>query len=157
MDIVLIIFAFLCILVGFAGSILPALPGPPLSYVGMLLLHFTDTVQFSTKQLVVWAVIVVVVQILDFVIPSIGTKKFGGSSYGVWGCNIGVIVGLFASPIGIILGPFLGAVIGEYIKTKDLNISLKAGFGAFLGFISGTLIKIGIVIYFMYVAIAALV
>lgn len=157
MDIVLIIFAFICILVGFAGSVLPALPGPPLAYVGMLLLHFTDTVQFSVSQLVMWAVLVVAVQILDFVIPSIGTKKFGGSSYGVWGCNIGVVVGLFASPIGIILGPFICAVIGEYIKTKDLNISLRAGFGAFLGFISGTLIKLAIVIYFLYVAVSVLV
>lgn len=157
MDILLIIFAFLCILIGLAGSVLPALPGPPLSYVGMLLLHFTDKVQFSVTQLVVWAVLVIIIQILDFVIPSIGTKKFGGSCYGVWGCNIGVIVGLFAGPLGIILGPFLGAVIGEFIKTNDFNLSLKAGFGAFLGFISGTIIKIAIVVYFLFAAIFALV
>lgn len=157
MDIVLIIFAFLCILIGLVGSVLPALPGPPLSYVGMLLLHFTDTVQFSVTQLVVWAVLVVIVQILDFVIPSIGTKKFGGSSYGVWGCNIGVIIGLFAGPLGIVLGPFLGAVIGEYIKTNNMDVSLRAGFGAFLGFVSGTVIKIAIVVYFLFAAIFAFV
>lgn len=157
MDVLLIILGFICILVGLAGSVLPGLPGPPISYVGLLLLHFTDDVEFSVTQLVVWAVFVVVIQILDFIIPSIGTKKFGGSSYGIWGCNIGVVVGLFAGPLGIILGPFIGAVIGEMIKTNDVRLSLKAGFGAFLGFLTGTLIKIAIVIYFLVEAIMALV
>ncbi len=156
MDILLYILGFLCIVLGLAGSVLPALPGPPLSYVGMLLIHFTDKVDFTVTQLVVWGVLIAVVQVLDFIIPSIGTKKFGGSKYGVWGCNIGVIVGMFAGPPGIVLGPFVGAIIGEMLKTHDFSISLKAGFGAFLGFLAGTLIKVVLVIYLLIVAISSL-
>lgn len=157
MDVILIIAGFICILIGLTGSILPALPGPPVSYIGLLLIHFTGTAQFSTTQLIVWAILVVAIQILDFIIPSLGTKKFGGSKYGIWGCNIGVIVGMFAGPAGIILGPFIGAVIGELIKTNDFQVSLKAGFGAFLGFLAGTVIKIAIVFYFIIEAIIAIV
>lgn len=157
MDILLIILGFVCILTGLAGSILPALPGPPISYLGLLLIHFTSYADFSSTQLIMWAVLVIIVQILDFIIPSIGTKKFGGSNYGIWGCNIGVVVGMFAGAFGIILGPFLGAVIGELIKTNDINRSLKAGFGAFLGFIAGLFSKFIIVIYFLAQAIIALV
>lgn len=157
MDVLLIILGFLCILLGLVGSILPALPGPPLSYVGMLLIHFTDKVDFTVTQLIVWAILIVLIQILDFVIPSIGTKKFGGSNYGVWGCNIGVVVGLFAGPLGIVLGPFVGAVIGELFKTGDMRLSLRAGFGAFLGFLAGTFVKIVIVLYLLVAAIIALV
>ena len=139
MDILLYILGFLCIVLGLAGSVLPALPGPPLSYVGMLLIHFTDKVDFTVTQLVVWGVLIAVVQVLDFIIP-----------------NIGVIVGMFAGPAGIVLGPFVGAVIGEMLKTHDFSISLKAGFGAFLGFLAGTLVKVVLVIYLLIVAISSL-
>ena len=94
----------------------------------------------------VWALVVVAVQVLDIVIPSMGTKRFGGSKYGVWGCNVGVIAGMFLGPAGIIIGPFVGAVAGELIKTGDLGISLKAGFGAFLGFLTGTVVKVVMVL-----------
>lgn len=157
MDIFLIILGFILILTGIAGSILPGLPGPPVSYIGILLIHFTDKAEFTTTALVVWALLIIAIQILDFVIPSIGTKKFGGSNYGVWGCNIGVVVGMFAGPAGIILGPFVGAVIGEAIKTHDIGTALKAGFGAFLGFIAGTFIKVAVIIYLLVEAIVALV
>lgn len=156
MDWVLFVLAFLCVVLGLAGSVLPALPGPPLAYVGMLLIHFTDKVDFSVTELVVWGVLIAVVQVLDFIIPAMGTKRFGGSKYGVWGCNIGVIVGMFAGPLGIVLGPFAGAVIGEMLKTHDFSTSLRAGFGAFLGFITGTLVKVVLVLYFLVVAIISL-
>lgn len=153
-DIILAVLGFLCLILGIVGSIVPALPGPPLSYIGMLLIHFTDFVQFTPLELTIWALAIIIVFVLDFIIPSIGTKKFGGSNYGVWGCNIGIIVGLFGGPLGIILFPFIGAVIGEFIKNNDFKKSVKAGFGAFLGFLTGTLIKvvIGIVllIYCIY-------
>lgn len=156
MDWVLFVLAFLCIVLGLAGSVLPALPGPPLAYVGMLLIHFTDKVDFSVTELVVWGVLIAVVQVLDFIIPAMGTKRFGGSKYGVWGCNIGVVVGMFAGPLGIVLGPFAGAVIGEMLKTHDFSTSLRASFGAFLGFITGTLVKVVLVLYFLVVAIISL-
>ena len=98
MDILLIILGILCLLAGLAGCILPALPGPPLAYGGMLLLHFTDRVQFGTTQLVVWLVLVVVVQVLDYFVPLLGAKYSGGSRWGERGCLAGTLVGLFFSP-----------------------------------------------------------
>ena len=95
MDILLIILGILCLLAGLAGCILPALPGPPLAYGGMLLLHFTDRVQFGTTQLVVWLVLVVVVQVLDYFVPLLGAKYSGGSRWGERGCLAGTLVGLF--------------------------------------------------------------
>lgn len=98
MDILLIILGILCLLAGLAGCILPALPGPPLAYGGMLLLHFTDRVQFGTTQLVVWLVLVIVVQVLDYFVPLLGAKYSGGSRWGERGCLAGTIAGLFFMP-----------------------------------------------------------
>lgn len=142
LDIVLIIIGAILIIVGIIGCIIPALPGTPLSYIGILLLEFTDKIEFSLAFLVFWAVVVIIVQILDYVVPMWGTKKFGGSKYGMWGSTAGLIIGLFFSPLGIIIGPFAGAVLGELIGGKDIGIALKAGFGAFLGFLAGTLVKL---------------
>ena len=106
MDIVWIVLGALCLLVGLAGCFLPALPGPPLAYVGMLLLHITERVQFTVTQLVVWAILVIVVQVLDYFTPLIGTKYGGGSKWGNRGCIAGTVIGMFFfPPWGIILGP----------------------------------------------------
>ena len=142
-DFILIGFGILLMIAGILGCILPVIPGPPLSYVGLLMLHFTERYHFSTKFLIIWAGITVIVYALDFVIPVWGTKKFGGSKRGVWGSVIGLVVGMFFfPPFGIIIGPFAGAVIGELTSGKDSGASLKSGFGSFLGFIAGTIIKL---------------
>ncbi|WP_346858347.1 DUF456 domain-containing protein [uncultured Draconibacterium sp.] len=143
MDIVLISFGVLFIITGILGCVLPVIPGPPLSYIGLLLLHFTKGYQFSSKFLIVWAVITVIVYALDYIIPVWGTKKFGGSKRGVWGSIIGLVFGLFLfPPFGIIIGPFAGAVIGELTAGKDHSAALKSGFGSFIGFLAGTLLKL---------------
>ena len=158
MDILLIVLGVICLLLGLIGCVAPVLPGVPLSYLGLLLLHFTDRVQFSWQFLVVWGVVVVVIQILDYFIPAWGTKKFGGTKYGVWGSTIGLFVGLFMGPLGIVVGPFIGAVLGELIyfnrhpqttlseteqnKNSNFNRALRAGFGSFIGLLTGTLIKV---------------
>ena len=158
MDILLIILGAICLLLGLIGCVAPVLPGVPLSYLGLLLLHWTDRVQFSWQFLVVWGVVVVVIQILDYFIPAWGTKKFGGTKYGVWGSTIGLFVGLFMGPLGIVVGPFIGAVLGELIyfnrhpqttlseteqnKNTNFNRALRAGFGSFIGLLTGTLIKV---------------
>ena len=158
MDILLIILGAICLLLGLIGCVAPVLPGVPLSYLGLLLLHWTDRVQFSWQFLVVWGVVVVVIQILDYFIPAWGTKKFGGTKYGVWGSTIGLVVGLFMGPLGIVVGPFIGAVLGELIyfnrhpqttlseteqnKNSNFNRALRAGFGSFIGLLTGTLIKV---------------
>ena len=139
----------ICMLAGLAGCILPMLPGPPLAWLGMLLLHFTDRVDFSVTELVVSALVVSATLVLDYFTPMIGAKKFGGGKYGNRGCVIGTIVGMFFLPLGLILGPFLGAVIGELIAGKPFRAALKAGFGSFVGFLFGTLIKLAVCLYFI--------
>ena len=143
MDTFLIISGIILLLAGLAGCVLPALPGPPLSYIALLLLHFTGKHQLSNKFLIIWLIITAVVVILDYMVPVWGAKKFGASKRGVWGSIIGVVLGLFIfPPFGIIIGPFLGAVIGEMTTGKETGTALKAGFGSFAGFMTGMLLKL---------------
>lgn len=152
MDILLIILGGFFILIGLAGCIVPIVPGPPLSYFGILLLHWTKKVQFDHKFLTTWALLVVGVTLLDFLVPIWGTKKFGGTKRGTWGATIGLILGLFLfPPIGIILGPFIGAVAGELTHSEDLKKAIRSGLGSLLGFLLGTGLKFtvsGFLIYF---------
>ena len=143
MDYILIGLGIIFMISGILGGVIPVLPGPPLSYIGLLLLHFTEQYQFSSKFLIIWAIVTVVVYALDYAIPVFGTKKFGGSKRGIWGSMIGLVIGLFFfPPFGIIIGPFAGAVIGELSAGKDSGAALKSGFGSFVGFLLGTLMKL---------------
>jgi uncharacterized protein len=143
MDYVLIALGVLLMIGGILGGVLPVLPGPPLSYIGLLLLHFTDRYQFTSRFLVIWAVITAVVYLLDYAIPAWGTKRFGGSKRGIWGSIIGLVIGIFFfPPLGIIIGPFIGAFAGELSAGKDSGAALKSGFGSFAGFMLGTLMKL---------------
>lgn len=156
MDVVLIVISFLLIIVGLLGCILPVLPGPPLAYIGLLLAHFTDKIEYSVTQLVAWLVLVIILQVLDYVTPMLGSKYTGGGEYCNRGCIAGTILGLFFMPWGIIVGPFVGAVLGEMLGGKDLQQSIKAGFGTFLGIVFGTLLKIVFCFYFLYELVASL-
>lgn len=158
MDILLIILAAICLILGLAGSILPLLPGPPLSYVGLLLLHFTERVQFSSQQLILWLVIVILISLIDYIIPVLGVKKWKGSRWGTWGCFLGTIVGIFIfPPWGVVIGPFAGAVLGELLGGKNSSDAIKSGFGAFIGFIIGTALKFAVSGYFIFCFIQALI
>lgn len=144
MDIALIIIGAVLMLVGLAGCIVPIIPGPPISYIGIILLHLTDKYSFSEKFLVIWFLLTVAVTVLDYVVPVYGTKKFGGTKKGVWGSTIGLVLGLFFAPIGIIVGPFLGAYIGEMMAENNSQKALKAAFGSFIGFLTGTIMKMAV-------------
>ena len=157
MEILFFIIAFVLIVLGIVGCIVPMLPGTPLSYAGILLLHFTNQVQFTTTQLIVWLIVVIILQVLDYITPMLGSKYSGGTTYGNRGCIAGTIVGLFFMPWGIIMGPFLGAVIGEMLGGRDLVHALKAGIGSMIGFVLGTLLKVIVGYYFLYEAIASLI
>lgn len=157
METFLIILAGLLLIVGLLGCILPVLPGTPLSYLGLLVLHFTDKVQFSTLFLVLCALAVVVVQLLDYYIPIWGTKRFGGSRWGTIGSAIGLFAGFFLGPWGIILGPFAGAFLGEWLSGRDSTQALKAGLGSFVGFLAGTVIKLVVAGLFIYYYVEALI
>jgi len=157
MDLFLIIIAGIFVIIGFLGSVLPILPGAPLSYLGLVILHFTQKVEFTSNFLILWAVIVIFIQIFDAVIPIWGTKKFGGSKRGVWGSTLGLIAGMFLGPLGIILGPFVGALIGELSANNNTKDAVRAAFGAFLGFIIGTVSKLIVAGFMIYYYVTALI
>ncbi len=156
MDIFLIISGSLLMILGIAGCLLPVLPGPPLSYLGLVAIHLTSKIDFSSKFLISWGIIVIIVSILDYVIPIWGTKIFGGSKFGVWGSMVGLLAGLFIPPVGIVIGPFIGAVAGEMIAGNRQN-ALKAGFGSFIGFLAGTVVKLLVSLIMLYYFVAALI
>jgi len=157
MEIFLIILAGIFVIVGFVGSVLPVLPGAPLSYIGILLLHLTDKVQFSSDFLILWLVIVIFVQLLDYFVPIWGTKRFGGSKRGVWGSTLGLIVGMFMGPWGIILGPFVGALLGELSENKSTKEAIRAAFGSFVGLMLGTIFKLIVAGFMIYYYVEALI
>lgn len=151
MEYFLLITGFVLMIVGILGSFLPVLPGPPFSWVGLLLLYLTKAVPNNYWVLGITLAIVVIVGVLEYVIPAKGTKRFGGSSYGIWGTNIGLVVGLIAPiPLGVVIGPFVGAIIGELLyDSRDHKRAVKAATGSFIGFLASTFMKFMVcVIYF---------
>ena len=150
MEIFIAILGALLVLVGLLGTFIPMLPGTPISYAGLLLLLLIPGCTLTWKFFLVWGIIVVVLQVLNYVIPIWGVDKFGGTKFGEWGSVIGVIVGLFAGPLGIIIGPFFGAVIGELIGGMTFKMSLKAGFGSFIGTFVGMVLGIVVAAILMF-------
>jgi uncharacterized protein YqgC (DUF456 family) len=143
MEHVLLLLGFVLMIVGVLGSFLPVLPGLPISWVGLLLLYLTKAVPVSYTVLGITLVIAIVVGILDYIIPAKGTKRFGGSKYGILGTNIGLVVGILAPiPLGFIIGPFVGAFVGELINdSTDSKKAFKAATGSFIGFLASTFMK----------------
>lgn len=152
MDIALLIIGFLFMIVGILGSFLPVLPGPPISWVGLLLLYLTKAIPDNWWFLGTTLVIALVVFALDYIIPAMGTKKFGGTKAGMIGTTIGLLVALFfpiLGPFGIIIWPFAGALVGELLNKADKKTATKAAFGSFLGFLTGTFLKFMVTIVFL--------
>lgn len=143
MDVLLLTFGFICMITGVLGSFLPILPGPSISWVGILLLYLTKAVPVNYWILVITFFITIFISILDYSIPSKGTKKFGGSTYGIWGTNIGLVVGIFTPiPFGFIIGPFMGAFIGELIyDSKNHQRAIRAATGSFIGLLASSFMK----------------
>ena len=142
-DLLLTAGGALLMIVGLVGCVLPVIPGPPLSFIGLLLLHFTRYADFSFEFLLMFGCIAVIVTILDYIVPIWGTKKFGGSRAGMWGAAIGLVLGLiFLPPLGVIIGPFAGAVIGEALTGKKAEKAFRAGLGSLLGLMMGIGLKL---------------
>jgi uncharacterized protein YqgC (DUF456 family) len=142
MEIFIAILGALLVIVGLLGTFIPMLPGTPISYVGLLLLLLIPGCTLTWKFFLIWGIIVVVLQVLNYFIPIWGVNKLGGTKYGQLGSVLGVIVGLFAGPLGIIIGPFVGAVLGELLGGMSFEMSLKAGFGSFVGTFVGMVLGI---------------
>ncbi len=142
METLIVILAILAGVTGIAGSILPALPGTSFSWIGLFLLYMWGPVPVPVKVLIIWGIVVIAVSIVDYMVPMFFTKVTGGSKYAERGAMIGLIAGIILTPVGMILGSFLGAFLAEiYWGGKDSRAALKAALGSFVGFIAGTGIK----------------
>ena len=157
MDILLMVLSFLLLVASIVGCVLPVLPGPPLAYTGILLLHLTDKVHFTTHQLIIWLVVVVVLQVVDYITPLLGSKYSGGTSFGNRGCIAGTILGMFFMPWGLIIGPFVGAIAGEMMGGQNLTQAIRAGIGTLLGYLFGTLMKVIVCFYFVVQGISVII
>lgn len=143
MDILIPILAVLAGIIGIAGSILPGLPGTPFSWAGLLLLFIWGPEDVPLKTLIIWGVITVIVSVIDYVVPMWFTKVTGGSRYAERGAIAGLILGIVLTPVGMILGSFLGALLCEWYYTRQgFGQAFKAAIGSFLGFITGTGLKL---------------
>ncbi|HHC78647.1 MAG TPA: DUF456 domain-containing protein [Flavobacteriia bacterium] len=156
MDIFLLIVGALIMLLGLIGSFLPVLPGPLTGWVGLLVLHLTNAVPMDYTFLGITLGVAILIWILDYIIPVLGTKKFGGSKAGAIGTIVGLILGIIAPiPGGFIIGAFLGAFVGEMTHdSKDVSRALKAAFGSFLGFLASTSLKflVSTVFFIFYIS-----
>lgn len=152
MDIIILIIATITIFLGLIGCVAPIIPGPPLCYIAVLLIHFFTRLSFSPIFLWVGAILTIIVTLLDLWFQVYGVKKFGGSKKAILGTTTGLIIGLFFAPIGLIIGPFLGAFIGEILNSSNQKIKKPfiVAMGALFGFITGSLLKISIGVYIAY-------
>lgn len=158
MDIFLIIVGAVFVLAGIAGSVLPVLPGLPLSWLGLLLLKFTNIAGENISwQIIVWvAVAVTAISILDNLLPVWGTKRRGGDKFVVTGASVGLVFGFLFGPLGIVIGPFVGAFLGALIEGNRIGKSFHQAMGAFIGFLTGIVLKLacgGIIVWFFIRAI----
>lgn len=139
------IISIILAIIGIAGGFIPVLPGPPISWIALLLAYFSDKAgsQVTTVTLIIWFLVAAAVTILDYVLPGILAKATGGHKGATRGANIGLIAGLFLTPVGMILGSFIGAFLGEFFSEKQgVGNSLKAAFGTFVAFILSTGMKV---------------
>ncbi|HXH18166.1 MAG TPA: DUF456 domain-containing protein [Chitinophagales bacterium] len=143
-DYVLIFSSLILCGLGIAGCVAPALPGPPLTYGAILVYHFGKGDVFSLTFLIIALLFVIAAIVIDYILPVYATKKFGGTRQGVWGGIIGLAAGLFFTPWGIIIGPLLGAIIGDLVAGKQFESALKSGIGSFVGFLLATAAKLSV-------------
>jgi uncharacterized protein YqgC (DUF456 family) len=143
LDVLWIVLGSLFLIVGIIGCVLPVIPGQVLSWGSLVFLQFTADPPFTARFIVIWALITAAVTALDYFVPIWGTKKLGGSKKGIWGATIGLVIGIFFfPPFGLIIGPFIGAYLGELIAGKDSRTAFRSGLGSFVGFVAGTMMKL---------------
>lgn len=155
----LLIIGVVLLISGLIGSFLPVIPGPPLSWLGLLSLYFINNVPENLVLLVVTFAVAVGMSILDYFLPAIGTKKYGGSKYGSWGATLGLVLGLiFFPPFGFLIGPFVGAFIGEILFNKsNTQSAFKSAVGSFIGLLVSSFMKFLVCLSFTIIYIYKLV
>jgi uncharacterized protein YqgC (DUF456 family) len=141
-----IVIASILMLLGLAGSILPVLPGPPLSFIGLFLLallrHFSPPL--TTPFVIILAIVTILVIVMDYIIPLLGAKRYGASKWGVWGSVLGMAIGIFWSPFAMLVGAFVGAVVVEWLVHKKKREALRAGWGVVMGTLFATILRLGV-------------
>ena len=156
--IALIIVCSVLMVVGLLGVVLPILPGIPLAWLGLFIYAIgTSFERISIATVIVFSILTVLALLLDFLAPMLGAKKYRASKLGVFGAFLGFTVGIFVLGFwGIILGPFIGALLGELIAGRRPRQALGSAFGTFLGFVAGTLFKIIVILVMAGFFIASL-
>lgn len=158
MDILFISVAAILMLLGVIGSFLPILPGPLTSWLGLLILSYSQQATLSSSLLILTFCLALAIFLLDYIIPALGTKRYGGSRYGMIGTTLGLIIGLLSPlPFGILIGPFIGALIGELLYQNNTQYALRAAYGSLMGFLASTFIKFMVSLGYIVVFIWALI
>ena len=152
MDLFYLTLSFLFMLLGLIGCFFPVIPGPLTGWFGFLFLYQIEQIKTNKTLLIITFIIAFLIFLLDYIIPILGTKIFGGSRKGVIGASVGLIGGIiFLGPFGLLIGPFLGALIGELINdNKNFGLAVKASLGTILGLISGFVLKFSVACVFFY-------
>jgi uncharacterized protein YqgC (DUF456 family) len=150
----LLILSVILIITGLIGSFIPIIPGPITSWFGLFTLSQIKNFPNNNTLLITTFVIGITIFILDYFIPIIGSKYFGGSKYGIIGTSIGLLIGLISPvPFGIIIGAFLGALIGEILAGKQLSEGIKPAMGSLIGIITSSVIKFFTAVSFLVIYI----
>lgn len=151
MDVFLVILGLILVLLGIAGSVLPVLPGPILGWFGLLSVYLSSWVPVNRYVLGITLVLSVAIFVLDYIIPSMGAKRYGGSKKGATGATLGMIAGLLLPiPLGFVIGAFAGAFIGEIIhQHNDLKRAWRSAVGSFMGFLTSTGLKLLVSLFFL--------
>jgi uncharacterized protein YqgC (DUF456 family) len=157
LEILLYALGALLVVVGIAGLLLPALPGAPLLAAGAVLVAWAEGfTRVGWGTVAVAVVLSIVIWVVDFAAAALGAKAFGASKWSVVGASVGLLVGLFLGPVGIVLGPVAGAIVFEYARNPDFGRAAKAGVGAFLGFVLGSAVKVALAFVVVGVLVFAL-
>ena len=162
MEFMIGIIVVVLLIIGIIGCFVPVIPGPPISYGALLIFHFFSSYNIDKNTLWIWALIVVVVTVFDLWVQIYGVKKFGGTKKAINGSIIGLIIGIFIfgplglGLLGIIFGPFLGAFIGAIMDDPDVNKALRIALGALAGFVLGTIVKLSVSLYIIYIIYASI-
>ena len=150
-DLLLLIIGVILCLIGIVGSFFPIIPGPMTSWLGLLVINLTEAIPFKVEFLIITLIVAILISIFDYIIPILGVKKLGGSKGGLFGASIGLLLGLIImGPLGLIFGPFIGAVSGEMINKKNFNDSLKPALGSLIGILIGSGIKFCLSLVYLF-------
>ena len=150
-DLILFIVGIILCLVGIVGSFIPIVPGPVSSWFGLLILNFTKSVEFNYQFIALTFIIAIIISVLDYLVPIIGVKKLGGSRGGLIGASIGLVTALIIlGPLGLLIGPFIGAITGEMINKKNFTESLKPALGSLIGILIGSGIKFCLSLIYLF-------